>query len=429
MKCNRCGAELKDGSLFCSECGNKIEAQQPKFCQACGHALTLGSKFCPECGAPIDVVAKESNSNPTESAQDQPSSSASASNASEQNQQPNSNAGVYQTPDTVPPYSSDQSNAPKWKKTVSEKWNGLDTFMKVVAVALAFAVLLLLIAWLSHKTLAAFISIIQIVGLIIVSQMHKGKIKGGDPKTPKIVLGIMLAFFVLNFASRSYHSPDVKHKADSKKESTTITIQTRATSDPEPEEDAIQTVQTEASEVLENTTKPVEPETTITTTAKPTTTKATTTKPSTTKATTTKPTTTKPTTTKATTTEPATVYYSTNNRDTVKQGNSGVYAYSGDKNPNLYYIIDFDKGYVYRFTNNEETTCDRLKIDSGDLNDVVIFTYHDGNSRWSNGLHFRWKNQPNHVILQDEDGFEWDFYPVSLKDALKIRNTKTMVDY
>ena len=106
-----------------------------------------------------------------------------------------------------------------------------------------------------------------------------------------------------------------------------------------------------------------------------------------------------------------------------------MYAYSGDSNPNLYYIIDFDKGYVYRFTDDESNSCDRVKIDSGNLNDVLIFTYHDGATKWSNGLHFKWKNQPNHLVLQDEDGFEWDFTPANLSSALKIRDQKKMIDY
>ena len=123
------------------------------------------------------------------------------------------------------------------------------------------------------------------------------------------------------------------------------------------------------------------------------------------------------------------VYYSTNNSDAVKKGDSGVYAYKGDVNQNLYYIIDFETGYVFRFIDDESNSCERIKIDSGNLNDVLIFTYHDGDTKWSNGMHFKWKNQPNHLILQDEDGFEWDFYPVDLDSALKIRNQKQVIDY
>ncbi|MDE6745736.1 MAG: PASTA domain-containing protein, partial [Oscillospiraceae bacterium] len=91
-------------------------------------------------------------------------------------------------------------------------------------------------------------------------------------------------------------------------------------------------------------------------------------------------------------------------------------------------IIDFDEEYVYRFT-SDENTCDRLKIDSGDLNDVLIVTYHDGDNSWQNGLHFKWKNHPDHLILEDNNHFETDFYSTNLNDALNIRDKKKIIDY
>lgn len=126
-----------------------------------------------------------------------------------------------------------------------------------------------------------------------------------------------------------------------------------------------------------------------------------------------------------------TVAYSTNTKDTVKDGNKGIYSYkSRGGTYDNYYIIDFDEGYVYFFSDgNGDTTCDRLRIDSGDLNSVLIITYHDGNDVWSYGLHFKWKNQPDHLILQDNDGFEYDYYTTELDKALKIKNQKTIHDY
>lgn len=126
-----------------------------------------------------------------------------------------------------------------------------------------------------------------------------------------------------------------------------------------------------------------------------------------------------------------TVAYSTNTKDTVKDGNKGIYSYKsrGGIYDN-YYIIDFDEGYVYFFSDgNGDTTCDRLRIDSGDLNNVLIITYHDGSDVWSYGLHFKWKNQPDHLILQDNDGFEYDYYTTKLDKALKIKDQKTIHDY
>lgn len=130
-------------------------------------------------------------------------------------------------------------------------------------------------------------------------------------------------------------------------------------------------------------------------------------------------------------TESTSVDYSTNDKSAVKNGNAGVYAYR-DRGGQyyVYYIIDFDNGYVYYFTEgNSEGGCIRTKIESGTLNDVLIVTYHDGDMEWSEGLHFRWKNQPDHLIVQDEDGFEWDYYTTNLEDALALRDAKTIKDY
>ena len=55
------------------------------------------------------------------------------------------------------------------------------------------------------------------------------------------------------------------------------------------------------------------------------------------------------------------VSYSTNTKEAVKNGNSGVYAYvDGGYSYDIYYIIDFDEGYVYYFTEgNGEEGCVR----------------------------------------------------------------------
>lgn len=125
------------------------------------------------------------------------------------------------------------------------------------------------------------------------------------------------------------------------------------------------------------------------------------------------------------------LYYSTNDKETAKDGNTGVYSYKSKGGKyNIYYIIDFDEGYVYRFIEgNGDETCDRLKIDSGDLNNGVIVTYHDGNDVWSNGLHFKWQRQPDHLILEDNSHFETDFYCTDLSEALRIKDKKKIIDY
>lgn len=139
---------------------------------------------------------------------------------------------------------------------------------------------------------------------------------------------------------------------------------------------------------------------------------------------------------------PKSVSYSTNDEKTVKQGNTGVYSYirKGSKNMNggrydLYYIIDFDEGFVYYFGQgygSEEgmhPTCDKMRIDSGTLNDTLIYTYYDGSEKWSEALHFKWVNQPDHLIWEDSRGNDYDYYTTNLEEALAIRDTKEIKKY
>lgn len=129
--------------------------------------------------------------------------------------------------------------------------------------------------------------------------------------------------------------------------------------------------------------------------------------------------------------ESTAVIYSTNDYETAKNGNSGVFSYvNRGSNYYTYWIIDFDEGYVYNFTDgNGSETCDRTAIESGDLNDVLITTYHDGNDTWSYGLHFHYKNHPSTLIVQDNDGFEWGCSTTDLSNALDIRDSKIIQDY
>ena len=138
-----------------------------------------------------------------------------------------------------------------------------------------------------------------------------------------------------------------------------------------------------------------------------------------------------PTSTPKITKKPESVSYSTNDKSTVKNGNSGVYAYkSRGGTYDNYYIIDFEEGFVYFFSNgNGGETCDKIEIVSGNLNDVVIIMYHDGEYTWQSGLHFKWKNQPNILVMEDSMGFEYMFYTTNLESALSIRDEKEIVDY
>lgn len=125
------------------------------------------------------------------------------------------------------------------------------------------------------------------------------------------------------------------------------------------------------------------------------------------------------------------VSYSTNDKDAIKEGNKGIYAYKNRGGQyDIYWIIDLDDGYVYNFfEGNVDENCDKVKIDYGNLNDYIKITWHDGRDKWSYGLHFKYKRQPDHLIVQDNDGFELDFYATSLSSALNIRDKKTIKNY
>lgn len=125
------------------------------------------------------------------------------------------------------------------------------------------------------------------------------------------------------------------------------------------------------------------------------------------------------------------VYYSTNDKDTAKKGNSGVFAYR-DRGSSYYnyYIIDFDEGYVYHFCEgNGDETCDRAKIKEGDLNKGLLVKYHDGSDSWIYWFHFKWAERPDNLVLVDNDGFEWTYMTTDLDDALALRNKKAIYDY
>lgn len=125
------------------------------------------------------------------------------------------------------------------------------------------------------------------------------------------------------------------------------------------------------------------------------------------------------------------VSYSTNGKDTVKNGNTGIYSYySNVGSYEIYWIIDFDEGYVYYFTEgNESGTCDKVKIDSGDLNEYVTITYHDGGSTWQEFLHFKWKNQPDILIVQGPDGYDTQYRTTNLEKAIALRDSKSIIEY
>lgn len=129
--------------------------------------------------------------------------------------------------------------------------------------------------------------------------------------------------------------------------------------------------------------------------------------------------------------ETKSVFYSTNDKETVKNGNAGIYSYkSKGGSYDVYWIIDFGAGYTYFFTEgNGESTCDKIAIVDGDLNDRITITWHDGGDERSWYLHFKYKNFPETLVVNDHFGFSTEFGTTGLENALKLRNTKTIKEY
>lgn len=129
--------------------------------------------------------------------------------------------------------------------------------------------------------------------------------------------------------------------------------------------------------------------------------------------------------------KPSPVFYSTNDYETAKKGNSGVFSYKNKSGSyDIYWIIDFDEGYVYWFTEgNGESTCDKVKITSGNLNNTTTITWHDSGDEWSWHLHFKYVNHPETLVVNDHYGIATEFRTTDLDKALELRDTKIIKEY
>lgn len=129
--------------------------------------------------------------------------------------------------------------------------------------------------------------------------------------------------------------------------------------------------------------------------------------------------------------EDRSVYYSTNTKDTYKNGNTGIYAYKSIGNSyDNYWIIDFDDGYVYSFSEGlGDNSCSKFAIESGDLNSTLAFSMHSDGTTYQWFAFFKWKNQPDHLVIVDDDNFDYDFYPTNLSDALRLKKQKSITLY
>ena len=123
---------------------------------------------------------------------------------------------------------------------------------------------------------------------------------------------------------------------------------------------------------------------------------------------------------------PSPVFYSTNDYETAQKGNTGVFSYKNKTGSyDVYWIIDFDEGYVYFFTEgNGENYCDKVKLTSGTLNDRVTITWNLDGEKTNWYLHFKYVNSPVTLIVNDHLGLTTEFTTTDLDDALALRDTK-----
>lgn len=125
------------------------------------------------------------------------------------------------------------------------------------------------------------------------------------------------------------------------------------------------------------------------------------------------------------------LYYTTNDEESVKNGDSGVYAYVKKGNEyDIYVIVDFDEGYIYYFAHGQgDVNCDKIKITSGNLKDEVVFTYDDGDMQWQEGFCFRNWSTPDKGYWIDHNGFKYEYEATDLISALALRDSKNIIDY
>ena len=48
---------------------------------------------------------------------------------------------------------------------------------------------------------------------------------------------------------------------------------------------------------------------------------------------------------------------------------------------------------------------------------------------WSYKLHFKYVDHPETLIMNDQNGFDYEYTTTDLDDALALRNTKKIKDY
>ena len=131
------------------------------------------------------------------------------------------------------------------------------------------------------------------------------------------------------------------------------------------------------------------------------------------------------------TTKAAPAYdYSTKSKSEITKGESGIYSYENvGSNYTQHFIIDFDKGVVYYFTDQSyDSTATMGKIVSGTLNSQMIYRFSDYGNSWYECICFTRKNIPYNAIWSNSSGLSLQLSPCSLKRAQSLLATKNIMD-
>ena len=78
MYCTECGANMPEGTKFCTSCGAPLQSELPArrvaepTCPICGAQMPVGTKFCTQCGAPLGVSRMATQPGPHPSAGSSP---------------------------------------------------------------------------------------------------------------------------------------------------------------------------------------------------------------------------------------------------------------------------------------------------------------------------------------------------------------------
>ncbi|MFV0249870.1 MAG: zinc ribbon domain-containing protein [Bacilli bacterium] len=159
MKCPKCGAELTEDTKFCSFCGEKIKHHSNEVHEQniSNNSIGKGSKTSK------DVKISKSNTQ-----------------------------------------SEKKSIADNLKEKGIEYWNCLSIFGKVVAVSITVFAILALAGFLSGKTIAGIISLVQITLVVVAILMNKEVIKSPNNWAKYVVLAAAILFTILNIKSYSW---------------------------------------------------------------------------------------------------------------------------------------------------------------------------------------------------------------------------------